>query len=129
MRKAVLDKWQKRLYRQAFDKFKNKHNLIKREIKQEDRTDKLVERFQNRLLRRMYDTLQASASIKIRARKQFQKILINELNTFQKYYFENWKNFKEKDKAVKLRKRQMMATEDMQATVDDKGETEDIIFE
>ena len=45
LRKFVIDRWQKQLYRQAFDMFKNKHNLLKREIKQNDRTDKLVERF------------------------------------------------------------------------------------
>ena len=61
----------------------------------------------------MYNTLQACASIKIRARKQFHKVLTTELNNYCKYYFENWKNFKEKDKAVKLKKRQMLASEEM----------------
>ena len=65
----MIDRWQKRLYRQAFEMFKNKNKSIKREIKQNDRTDKLIERFKNRLLRRMFDTLQASAHIKIKAKK------------------------------------------------------------
>ena len=129
LRKFVIDRWQKRLYRQAFNMFKNKHNLLKREIKQNDRTDKLVERFQNRLVRRMYDTLQANADVKKRARKQFNKILWTELNNYQKYFFETWKNYKEMKKVKKMRKRQAMVTEEVQGTVDMKGETEDVIFQ
>ena len=57
IKKFVYDRWNKMLLQQAFNMFKNKHNSIKREIKQNDRTDKLIERFQNRLIRKMYDTL------------------------------------------------------------------------
>lgn len=33
LRRGVLNKWQKRLYREAFDKFRNQHKSMKREIK------------------------------------------------------------------------------------------------
>ena len=108
--------------------FKNKHNSIKREIKQNDRTDKLIERFQNRLIRKMYDTLQASANIKKRAKKQFNKILTNEYNTYMRQYVNTWKAFKEMKKDKRMRKKQAMVTEEMQETINDKGETENVIF-
>ena len=40
-----------------------------------------------------------------------------------------WHRFKEKENRKRLRKRQKIVTEETQGTIDDEGETENVIFE
>jgi hypothetical protein len=102
---GVLRKWQKRLWNDAFQKWKANHDAVKREEKQESRTDDTVIKFQNRQIKRMWDVLEANAHIKVKARKKFGKILRSEYNRFQKVYFERWKDHKEEHKKAVLHKK------------------------
>lgn len=72
---GVMKKWQRRLWNEAFQKWKDQHKALKREIKQNERTDDTIVKFQNRLIKRMWDAIEANAHMKTKARKKFGKIL------------------------------------------------------
>jgi hypothetical protein len=110
---GVLRKWQKRLWNDAFQKWKAQHNAVKREIKQEERTDDTIVKFRNRMIKRLWDAIEASAHLKTKARKKFSKILITEYNKVQKGIFDRWKAHREEHKKAVLHKKQMMHTEEM----------------
>jgi|TARA_B110001450_G_C17413659_1_gene396850 hypothetical protein len=57
------------------------------------------------MIKRLWDAMEANAHMKTKARKKFSKILGAEYNTYQKKYFEKWKDHREEHKKAVLHKK------------------------
>ena len=119
----------RRFLRQAFDRYLAQVRTMKQQQVNVERTEQYVAKVQSRYKKEIFTFLQAMAKNKIAARKKFKKLMDRHNAQLEKHYYQRWLKFNEGQTKKKLKKKQQMVTEEVQATTEAEGDTEDKVFE
>lgn len=126
--KIVIDKWKKRLYREAFDKFKLKTDKLKRKERLDVKTEDRVAIYKKRRLAKFFNMLSANRGHNQMVRKAIRPLLEKNYHAILKDILTRWRRMKENVNIKKIKKKQMMVEDELAEVQAFKNDNNDIVF-